>query len=105
MQNNQKRKDRKLIMELHINGEMVMEAMVRMEVSHLKKMRNKWYYGYALASKTDWQIHVRIKSKMDDLKETIRFPKKNVIFEIQNTINNESTNTTDGQQSCQPADY
>jgi hypothetical protein len=101
MQNNQKRKDRKLIMELHINGKMVMEAMVRMEVSHLKKMRNKWYYGYALASKTDWQIHVRIKSKMDDLKETIKFPQKDIIFEIQKQTqyNETSTDTTDGQFS------
>lgn len=93
-------------MELHIKGELVMEAMVRMEVAHLKKMRNKWFYAYALASKTDWQIHVRIKSKMDDLKETIKFPQKDIIFEIQNqTQNNETNDTTDGQQSCEPADY
>jgi hypothetical protein len=63
-------------------------------------------YGYALASKTDWQIHVRIKSKMDDLKETIKFPQKDIIFEIQNQTqyNETSTDTTDGQFS-EPADY
>jgi hypothetical protein len=44
-------------------------------------------------------------SKMDEDKKTIFFPKKNVIFEIQNTIKNEtSTDTTDGQLS-ESADY
>ena len=93
------------MMELVVRDEVVVEASSLLMIRHMKEVRNRWFYLYGLASKNDWQIHVRMPSKMDDYKKTIRFPKKNVIFEIQNTKQNESTNTTDGQQSCQPADY
>jgi hypothetical protein len=95
----------RVMMELVVRDEVVVQASSLLMIRHMKEVRNRWFYLYGLASKEDWQIHVRMPSKMDDYKKTIRFPKKNVIFEIQNTINNESTNTTDGQQSCQPADY
>jgi hypothetical protein len=93
------------MMELVIRDEVVVVATSLLMIRHIKEVRNRWYYLYGLASKEDWEIHVRMPSKMDADKKTIRFPKKNVIFESQNTINNESTNTTDGQQSCQPTDY
>jgi len=95
----------RVMMELVVRDEVVVEASSLLMIRHMKEVRNRWFYLYGLASKNDWQIHVRMPSKMDDYKKTIRFPKKNVIFEIQNTKQNESTNTTDGQQSCQPADY
>jgi len=95
----------RVMMELVVRGEVVVEATSLLMIRHIKALRDRWFYGYGLASKEDWQIHIRMPSKMDEYKKTIRFPKKNVIFESQNTINNESTNTTDGQQSCQPADY
>jgi len=99
------RTDDRVMMELVVRGEVVMEGSCKMIIRHMKALRDKWFYSYGLASKEDWQIHLRMPSKMDEDKKTIFFPKKNVIFGIQNTINNESTNTTDGQQSCQPADY
>ena len=93
------------MMELVIRDEVVVEATSLLMIRHMKEVRNRWYYLYGLASKEDWEIHVRMPSKMDEYKKTIRFPKKNVIFGIQNTINNEtSTDTTDGQFS-EPADY
>ena len=95
----------RVMMELVVRDEVVVQASSLLMIRHMKEVRNRWFYLYGLASKEDWQIHVRMPSKMDDYKKTIRFPKKNVIFEIQNTKQNESTNTTDGQQSCQPADY
>jgi len=95
----------RVMMELVVRDEVVVETSSLLMINHMKQVRDRWFYLYGLASKEDWQIHVRMPSKMDEYKKTIRFPKKNVIFEIQNTINNESTNTTDGQQSCQPADY
>jgi hypothetical protein len=99
------RNDDRVIMELVVRGEVVMEASCKIIMRHMKELYKRWYYAYGLASKRDWEIHIRMPSKMDADKKTIKFPKKNVIFEIQNTINNESTNTTDGQQSCQTADY
>jgi hypothetical protein len=88
------------MMELVVRGEVVVEATSLLMIRHMKEVRNRWFYLYGLASKEDWQIHIRMTSKMDADKKTIRFPKKNVIFEIQNTINNEtSTDTTDGQFS------
>jgi len=95
----------RVMMELVVRDEVVVEASSLLMINHMKQVRDRWFYLYGLASKNDWEIHVRMTSKMDEDKKTIRFPKKNVIFEIQNTIKNESTNTTDGQQSCQPADY
>lgn len=93
-------------MQLVIKGEVVMENFVRLEIPYVVKLRNKWYYSYGLASKDDWQIYIKMPSKMEEWKKTITFPKKNVIFEIQNqTQNNETNDTTDGQQSCEPADY
>jgi hypothetical protein len=93
------------MMELVVRDEVEVEASSLLMIRHMKEVRNRWFYLYGLASKNDWQIHVRMPSKMVDYKKTIRFPKKNVIFEIQNTKQNESTNTTDGQQSGQPTDY
>ena len=88
-----------------VRDEIVVQASSLLMIRHMKEVRNRWYYLYGLASKEDWQIHVRMPSKMDEYKKTIRFPKKNVIFGIQNTINNEtSTDTTDGQFS-EPTDY
>ena len=93
------------MMELVVRGEVVVEATSLLMIRHIKALRDRWFYGYGLASKEDWQIHIRMPSKMDEYKKTIRFPKKNVIFGIQNTINNEtSTDTTDGQFS-ESADY
>jgi hypothetical protein len=92
-------------MELVVRDEVVVETSSLLMINHMKQVRDRWFYLYGLASKEDWQINVRMPSKMDADKKTIRFPKKNVIFEIQNTKQNESTNTTDGQQSGQPADY
>jgi hypothetical protein len=93
------------MMELVVRGEVVVEATSLLMIRHMKEVRNRWFYLYGLASKEDWEIHVRMPSKMDADKKTIFFPKKNVIFEFQNTINNEtSTDTTDGQFS-EPADY
>jgi len=93
------------MMELVIRDEVVVVATSLLMIRHMKEVRNRWYYLYGLASKEDWQIHIRMPSKMDEYKKTIRFPKKNVIFESQNTINNEtSTDTTDGQFS-ESADY
>lgn len=90
----------RVMMELVVRGEVVVEATSLLMIRHMKEVRNRWFYLYGLASKNDWEIHVRMPSKMVDYKKTIRFPKKNVIFEIQNTINNEtSTDTTDGQFS------
>jgi hypothetical protein len=85
------------MMELVVRDEVVVETSSLLMINHMKQVRDRWFYLYGLASKNDWEIHVRMPSKMDADKKTIRFPKKNVIFEIQNTINNESTNTTDGQ--------
>ena len=92
-------------MELVVRGEVVIEATSLLMIRHIKALRDRWFYGYGLASKEDWQIHIRMPSKMDIDKKTIRFPKKNVIFEIQNTIKNESTNTEHRPESGQPADY
>jgi len=95
----------RVMMELVIRDEVVVVATSLLMIRHMKEVRNRWYYLYGLASKEDWQIHIRMPSKMDEYKKTIRFPKKNVIFESQNTINNEtSTDTTDGQFS-ESADY
>jgi hypothetical protein len=99
------RDDDRVIMELVVRGEVVMEASCKIIMRHMKELYKRWYYAYGLASKRDWEIHIRIPSKMDADKKTIRFPKKNVIFEIQNTIKNESTNTEHGPESGQPADY
>jgi hypothetical protein len=93
------------MMELVIRDEVVVVATSLLMIRHIKEVRNRWFYLYGLASKEDWEIHVRMPSKMDIDKKTIRFPKKNVIFEIQNTINNESTNTEHRPESGQPADY
>jgi hypothetical protein len=93
------------MMELVVRGEVVIEATSLLMIRHIKALRDRWFYGYGLASKEDWQIHIRMPSKMDIDKKTIRFPKKNVIFEIQNTIKNESTNTEHRPESGQPADY
>jgi len=87
----------RVMMELVVRDEVVVETSSLLMINHMKQVRDRWFYLYGLASKNDWEIHVRMPSKMDADKKTIRFPKKNVIFEIQNTINNESTNTTDGQ--------
>jgi hypothetical protein len=93
------------MMELVVRDEVVVQASSLLMIRHMKEVRNRWFYLYGLASKNDWEIHVRMPSKMVDYKKTIRFPKKNVIFEFQNTINNEtSTDTTDGQFS-ESADY
>jgi hypothetical protein len=92
-------------MELVVRDEVVVETSSLLMINHMKQVRDRWYYLYGLASKEDWQIHVRMPSKMDADKKTIRFPKKNVIFEIQNTIKNESTNTEHRPESGQPADY
>lgn len=91
-------------MQLIIKDEIVMENFVRLETPYLVKLRNKWYYNYGLASKDDWQIYIKMPSKMEEWRKTIRFPKKNVIFEIQNQTQNNETNadTTDGQQPCEP---
>jgi hypothetical protein len=93
------------MMELVVRGEVVMEGSCKMIIRHMKDLYKKWYYAYGLASKRDWEIHIRMPSKMDEDKKTIKFPKKNVIFELQNTINNESTNTEHRPESGQPADY
>jgi len=93
------------MMELVVRDEVVVEASSLLMINHMKQVRDKWFYLYGLASKNDWEIHVRMPSKMDEYKKTIRFPKKNVIFEFQNTINNESTNTEHRPESGQPADY
>ncbi len=99
------RNDDRVMMELVVRGEVVMEGSCKMIIRNIKDLHKKWYYAYGLASKQDWEIHIRMPSKMDEDKKTIFFPKKNVIFEIQNTIKNEtSTDTTDGQLS-EPADY
>jgi hypothetical protein len=99
------RNDDRVIMELVVRGEVVMEASCKMIIRHMKELYKRWYYAYGLASKRDWEIHIRMPSKMDADKKTIKFPKKNVIFELQNTINNESTNTEHRPESGQPADY
>jgi len=95
----------RVMMELVVRDEVVVETSSLLMINHMKQVRDRWYYLYGLASKEDWQIHVRMPSKMDADKKTIRFPKKNVIFEIQNTIKNESTNTEHRPESGQPADY
>jgi hypothetical protein len=93
------------MMELVVRGEVVVEATSLLMIRHIKALRDRWFYGYGLASKEDWEIHVRMPSKMDIDKKTIRFPKKNVIFEFQNTINNESTNTEHRPEFSESADY
>jgi hypothetical protein len=99
------RNDDRVMMELVVRGEVVMEATCKMIIRNIKDLHKKWYYAYGLASKHDWEIYIRMPSKMDEDKKTIFFPKKNVIFEIQNTKHNEtSTDTTDGKFS-EPADY
>ena len=99
------RNDDRVMMELVVRGEVVMESSCKIIMRHMKELYKRWYYAYGLASKRDWEIHIRMPSKMDEDKKTIFFPKKNVIFEIQNTIKNESTNTEHRPKSGQPADY
>ena len=95
----------RVMMELVVRDEVVVEASSLLMIRHMKQVRDRWFYLYGLASKNDWEIHVRMPSKMDEYKKTIRFPKKNVIFEFQNTKQNESTNTEHRPESGQPADY
>jgi len=95
----------RVMMELVVRDEVVVQASSLLMIRHMKEVRNRWFYLYGLASKNDWEIHVRMPSKMVDYKKTIRFPKKNVIFEFQNTKQNESTNTEHRPESGQPADY
>lgn len=99
------RNDNDAMMELVVRGEVVLEASCKLIMRNMKELYKRWYYAYGLASRYDWEIHIRMPSKMDEDKKTIRFPKKNVIFEIQNTIKNESTNTEHRPESGQPADY
>lgn len=80
-------------LSLLVNGELV--AYKRVALCHkpidskkIEGIKTRWYHLYALKNRREWQMFIEIPAG-----ESIKFQKKNCIFDSLNTKQNENANT------------
>lgn len=56
---------KRLKMVLVVNDEIVQEQYVRMVRRDIEKVRDRWYYSYALKQKR-YEVHINIPSKKEE---------------------------------------
>ena len=85
---------KRLKMVLVVNDEIVQEQYVRMVRRDIEKVRDRWYYSYALKQKR-YEIHLIIPSKIEEESKnylTLSLDKLNFINQ------KPSENVTDSEQ-------